>query len=194
MSSLIVSGTPAATLVEVPKLERMSLRTTPLWVRMSGPFDPSPGYGPAVSSGITSHVPTALEAADDDPAVELADELRMAPGAQPTIVNSPAARPALPRSFIACRRSIIRVSRSNANPWSKMGSLGSGNARLVSRSMAWASVWVILEPTVAGRDFQNRYGANADKPGGVSAGDRPRSGRRGWGMERAARPGRRRCR
>jgi len=28
---------------DVPKLDRMSLRTTPLWVRMSGPFEPSPG-------------------------------------------------------------------------------------------------------------------------------------------------------
>ena len=31
---------------------RMSLRTTPLSVRTLGPFEPSPGYGPAVSWGI----------------------------------------------------------------------------------------------------------------------------------------------
>ena len=30
-----------------------SLRTTSGSVRMSGPFEPSPGYGPAVSSGTT---------------------------------------------------------------------------------------------------------------------------------------------
>ena len=35
----------------MPKLDRMSLRTTPLCSSTSGPFDPSPGYGPAVSSG-----------------------------------------------------------------------------------------------------------------------------------------------
>src|SRR5690348_17007783 len=43
---------PVAVVVDDPKLERMSLRTTPLCPRTSGPFEPSPGYGPAVSSGI----------------------------------------------------------------------------------------------------------------------------------------------
>ena len=51
MVSLIVSGTPVAIVVEDPKLERDVLRTTPLWFRTFGPFEPSPGYGPAVSSG-----------------------------------------------------------------------------------------------------------------------------------------------
>ena len=37
----------------MPKLGRMSLRTIPLWSSTFGPFDPSPGYGPAVSSGIS---------------------------------------------------------------------------------------------------------------------------------------------
>src|SRR2546429_5818309 len=50
--SLIVSGMPSATVVDDPKLDRMSWRTIPLWLRTSGPFEPSPGYGPAVSSGI----------------------------------------------------------------------------------------------------------------------------------------------
>ncbi len=50
----IVSGTPSATVDDDPKLERMSLRTTPLWLRTSGPFEPSPGKGPAVSSGMTA--------------------------------------------------------------------------------------------------------------------------------------------
>ena len=50
-----VVGTPAATVVEVPKLDVMSLRTMPLSVSTFGPFDPSPGYGPAVSSLIGVH-------------------------------------------------------------------------------------------------------------------------------------------
>ena len=50
-----VVGTPVAMVVDVPKLDVMSLRTMPLSVRTSGPFDPSPGYGPAVSSLIGVH-------------------------------------------------------------------------------------------------------------------------------------------
>ncbi|WP_342353734.1 hypothetical protein [Gordonia zhaorongruii] len=41
----------------------MSLRTMPARCSTSGPFDPSPGYGPAVSSGISP----AAESADDPP-------------------------------------------------------------------------------------------------------------------------------
>ena len=55
MSTIVrstVSGRPDATPDPEPKLERMSLRTTPFWVRTFGPFVPSPGNGPAVSSGI----------------------------------------------------------------------------------------------------------------------------------------------
>jgi hypothetical protein len=48
--SLISSGTPSAVVVEEPKLERMSLRTMPESSSTLGPLDPSPGYGPAVSS------------------------------------------------------------------------------------------------------------------------------------------------
>lgn len=36
-------GTPAAFAVDVPKLDRMSRRTTPACSRMSGPFEPSAG-------------------------------------------------------------------------------------------------------------------------------------------------------
>ena len=56
-------GTPPAVPLEPPKLDRMSLRTIPLCSSTSGPLEPSPGYGPAVSSGIS---PDA--AADDDEA------------------------------------------------------------------------------------------------------------------------------
>jgi hypothetical protein len=54
---VIVSGTPEATPEAVPKLLVISLRTMPLSVSTFTPFEPSPGYGPAVSSGIS--VPAA---------------------------------------------------------------------------------------------------------------------------------------
>jgi hypothetical protein len=126
---LIVSGTPAATPDAVPKLDRMSFLMTPVCARTSGPFDPSPGKGPAVSSGIGSQLAAEPVVAVDPvvlPAVPaaLAAELNRAPGVQPKIVNTPAATPALPMSLMTWRRS-IRVVRSNASPWSKMASFGS---------------------------------------------------------------------
>ena len=39
----------------------MSLRTTPVDVSTVGPFDPSPGYGPAVSSVISAAVPVVVD-------------------------------------------------------------------------------------------------------------------------------------
>ncbi len=48
----------------------MSRRTTPSWVSTFGPFDPSPGYGPAVSSGI---VPVAGDDAEVGPDVDVSD-------------------------------------------------------------------------------------------------------------------------
>ena len=47
--------TPLAAPVALPKLVRMSLRTTPSCASTSGPLEPSPGYGPAVSSGMVVH-------------------------------------------------------------------------------------------------------------------------------------------
>jgi hypothetical protein len=41
--SLMVSGTPFATVDDAPKLDVMSLRTMPLWARTFGPLEPSPG-------------------------------------------------------------------------------------------------------------------------------------------------------
>src|SRR5262245_10533685 len=46
------SGTPSAVPLKPAKLDRMSLRTTPLWGNTFGPLEPSPGYGPSVSLGI----------------------------------------------------------------------------------------------------------------------------------------------
>src|SRR3954447_18456170 len=51
MVSRSVIGTPAAVVPPDPKLVRRSLRTMPFSVRMSTPLLPSPGNGPAVSSG-----------------------------------------------------------------------------------------------------------------------------------------------
>lgn len=39
----------------------MSLRTMPLMLSAFTPFEPSPGNGPAVSSGIAAEAPAALE-------------------------------------------------------------------------------------------------------------------------------------
>src|SRR5215204_1672754 len=55
----MVSGTPCASPLAEPKLARMSLRTIPLWVKALGPLEPSPGNGPAVSSGIGVEVSVA---------------------------------------------------------------------------------------------------------------------------------------
>src|SRR2546426_7440656 len=110
--SLMLSGTPWAMPDADPKLDRMSLRTTPLWVRTSGPFDPSPGYGPPVSSGIVSQ-PAALAVVGLPVAVADADDEELWPGPQPTSANRPALRPAYPMSLSIRRRS-SRVSRSKA--------------------------------------------------------------------------------
>ncbi|XWX57561.1 hypothetical protein ABUV78_00692 [Clavibacter nebraskensis] len=64
--SVSAMGTSAA-VVPPSRLERMSLRTMPERSRTSGPLDPSPGYGPAVSSGI-SPVRAAALSVPPDPA------------------------------------------------------------------------------------------------------------------------------
>ena len=48
-----VIAMPSAVPDAPPKLLRRSDRTTPLCSSTSGPLEPSPGYGPAVSSGIS---------------------------------------------------------------------------------------------------------------------------------------------
>src|SRR3954453_10130404 len=88
-----VSGTPTAVVVLVPNELRMSLRTTPLVPRASGPFEPSPGNGPAVSAGISVVQPPALEVAVDADAEALA----------PPTLGEHAASPTLsPASPMAC--------------------------------------------------------------------------------------------
>jgi hypothetical protein len=88
------SGTPVATPDAEPNDLVMSLRTMPDWVRTLGPFEPSPGYGPPVSCGIS---PTSLEAS----VVALVDVLLgvllgvlvvvASSGAQPATAARPAA-------------------------------------------------------------------------------------------------------
>jgi hypothetical protein len=51
MVIVMLSGTPSALVVLDPKLEVMSLRMMPLWFSTFAPLEPSPGNGPAVSSG-----------------------------------------------------------------------------------------------------------------------------------------------
>jgi hypothetical protein len=84
----IVSGTPLAVADAEPMLDRMSARTTPAWVRMFLPFEPSPGNGPAVSSGIVTHEvvaavvtpPAVVElAAEADVVAPVVDEVPAAP-------------------------------------------------------------------------------------------------------------------
>src|SRR5215217_7696391 len=126
MDRLMVNGTPLATPDAEPKLDRMSLRTMPLWVRTSGPLDPSPGYGPAVSCGISvlqlaAPVAATAEAAPVAafvaPAVALdVAEVGLSPAdAQP----ASAARPA-PASRPSIRRRCNTVETSNCSPrsWS----------------------------------------------------------------------------
>ncbi len=101
-----------ATPVIDPKLEVTSLRTIPLCVRTLGPFEPSPGKGPAVSVGMVSQLtPVAVagvEVGDPAPVVGVvpATEVEVAlvafcPELQPTKASTPA--PA--RSFNVRRRS-----------------------------------------------------------------------------------------
>src|SRR5438093_5088603 len=76
IASRIVRGTPLARVVDEPKLDRMSARTTPLWLSTSGPFVPSPGNGPAVSSGMAvlqsaAPVPDVAALPGDAPGVAL---------------------------------------------------------------------------------------------------------------------------
>jgi hypothetical protein len=106
-----VSGTPTATPFALPKLDVMSRRTTPAWVSTSGPFDPSPGYGPAVSSGIVEQVvdaPKVVDVADAPLVVAVAAE------PPPPVEQPAAATPRPPSTRSACRRENGRDERSGA--------------------------------------------------------------------------------
>src|SRR5687767_9922852 len=88
-----------------PMLERMSLRTMPDSSSTSGPFEPSPGYGPAVSSGISSEgrplvaVPAPEEDVDEPDVDALADVEVPDESALPQAASAvaPKPRPTRPR-------------------------------------------------------------------------------------------------
>ena len=82
----------------------MSLRTIPLCVRTSGPFEPSAGYGPAVSSGIKAQSP------DDDPA-SFEDAAALVLG-DPPLVETPHAASAAPSTEKPASCKTRRLPRS----------------------------------------------------------------------------------
>jgi hypothetical protein len=110
-----VVGTPSATPDASPKLLEMSRRTTPLSARTFGPLEPSPGYGPAVSSGISEVVVVVVllllvvpvAAVDPDP-----PELDDAPHA------ASAAEVALPARMPSTRRRLMNLGMSKSRPLS----------------------------------------------------------------------------
>src|SRR6476646_9630784 len=115
MASRIVSGTPVATVDEAPKLDRMSARTTPLWLSTSGPFEPSPGYGPPVSSGIglQSSTPAPDVPLGLLPAPVVEPDVALEPGGVQPATNRPAPTAPEPSARSTWRR-LRRVSTSNA--------------------------------------------------------------------------------
>src|SRR5215218_9885523 len=108
-------GTPSAVPLASPKLDRISLRTMPLSDSTFGPFDPSPGYGPAVSSGISPEDVDA-DAVDEDVVVEPVSDL-LPHAARPNVVTP------RPSARSTCRRP-IKVPRSKPRPWSTTSSSG----------------------------------------------------------------------
>jgi hypothetical protein len=125
--------------VEVPKLDVMSCRTTPDASRTLGPLEPSPGYGPAVSCGISTphsamarvNVGDADGVADAEAAgvavvvAELlaeADAVLLAGEVDPPGVHAARVAAAVPAPKNSPReRRLIRVERSNSRPRSWLG-------------------------------------------------------------------------
>ena len=109
----MVSGTPAAVVVDEPKLDRMSLRTMPESSSTLTPLDPSAGYGPPVSSGTSVRVPSALVV--DEPLEVLEVPLEAVDEEEPVTVDpvpvlqaaSAASAPTPPRRPSARRRFIV---------------------------------------------------------------------------------------
>ena len=99
----MVRGTPSAVVVvALPKVERLSERTMPESSRTSTPFDPSPGYGPLVSSGTTVRSPDEPEddGPDDEP-VDPEPEAVVVPPLdvdEPVVPAHPATRAPVPRA------------------------------------------------------------------------------------------------
>jgi hypothetical protein len=107
-----VVGTPAATVVEVPKLDVMSLRTMPLSVSTFGPFDPSPGYGPAVSSLIGVHV--AADAVSADAVVASVTDAMVVVDSEVTVV-APVVAAVLPAAAVVWEAVLSLPHAASAN-------------------------------------------------------------------------------
>ena len=136
--SSIAAGTPSAAPEEEPKLDRMSLRTTPDSMRTFGPFDPSPGYGPAVSAGAAaapaaaSTAPAVVVTVDAEPVACL--------DVPPAHAATSAEAPAAPASWN------IRRRESTFRSWAR------------PRSCSWG--WSVIgprEPVAAVTALSARY-------------------------------------
>jgi hypothetical protein len=130
MASVI--GTPAAVPLADPKLDRMSLRTIPLCESTSGPLEPSPGYGPAVSSGISSVAVPADSVAAADAVLEVPVDgaLAVVPLDDVEEAVPHATSPAAPiPNAPSIRRRLLSVPRSKPSPWSTISSSGRGSGR-----------------------------------------------------------------
>ena len=111
----------------------------PLVSSTSGPFEPSPGYGPAVSSGISadgrSATAVALALADADAdgvevvplvALELVvGEALLVAAEHAARVTAPAPRP----TRLRMPRREMRVRRSKETPWSTTSSSARSSSR-----------------------------------------------------------------
>ena len=129
-----VSGTPSAT-VPVSMLVVRSERSMPDASSTSGPLEPSPGYGPAVSVTISVRVADGEALAADEEAVgdeepalaEVELEEDEAPSWTPHAARTRAPAPA-PKMPSALRRE-TSVPTSKAAPWSSTSSAGRWKAR-----------------------------------------------------------------
>jgi hypothetical protein len=117
------NGTPAALPLMPAKLDLMSPRTTPDELNTVGPFDPSAGYGPSVSSGMRLHVAldvggvvvavVVVAAALLDVVVVAVGEVGVSP--QPANCNAPKAAPKRAPIRSKPRRSSVAF-KSRCNP------------------------------------------------------------------------------
>jgi hypothetical protein len=111
-ASSTVNGTPSATPVAEPMLERRSLRTMSASVSTLGPLEPSPGNGPAVSSGIGSQLVTAADGVElSVAAVESTPDVAAVVPALAAALPQ-AARATAPPASASSRRRVWNVDRS----------------------------------------------------------------------------------
>jgi hypothetical protein len=130
----MVSGTPTAIADADPKLVVMSLRTMPVSVSTLTPLEPSPGYGPAVSSGISVPVDvTVSDSAPVEPPPEVPDGLGESAASDWSVLPIPqlaraAARPAPPNNVS------VRLRLSIGRSWERPLSWSCSSSSCVMRS------------------------------------------------------------